>query len=63
MSDSTRRRLDIVVLVMAVGLIVVNIVDLARGDGSTFVWIGLACWLFVAACTGYELATHKRLHV
>ncbi len=63
MSDSTRRRLNIVVLVMAVGLTVVNVVDLANGDASAWVWIGLGCWLFVAFCSAYELATHKRLHV
>ena len=62
-TDQTRRNLNWVVLVISVALIAMNVIDLVGGDASWSVWLGIVCWPIVAACTAYELATHRRLHV
>lgn len=63
LNDTTRRNLNWVVLVIASVLTVTTFVQILGGDRSALDWVAMVCWPFVAVCTGYELATHKRLHL
>ena len=63
MTESTRRYLNWFVLVISVSLIVVNLYDLAQGNSSVAVWVGMVCWPIVAGCTAYEMVTGRRLHI
>lgn len=57
MSDSSRRTLHWIVLVIAIFLTVISIVDIVRGESGFALWIGVICWPIVVIAEAYQLAT------
>jgi hypothetical protein len=57
MTNSTRRNLQWLVLALSILLTASSLVNVIRGEGEFFAWIGLICWPILAVASVYNLRT------